>query len=112
MQGISIRDRLASIDFVGFVLGAGVWVSFLLAFTMAGGQWPWKGGCTIATFVVFGVVLVLYVLQQYYADLTTPARRAFPGHLLWDRAQVLLYVVTAAGTTSLFVTSYYLPIYF
>lgn len=72
IQGVSIRDRLAPIDFVGFVLGAGVWVSFLLAFTMAGGQWPWNDGRTIATFVVFGVVLVVYVLQQYFAVLTTP----------------------------------------
>ena len=112
IRGVTIRDRLATIDFVGFVLGAGAWVSFLLAFTMAGGQWPWADGRTIATFIVFGVVLVLYVLQQYFAVLTTPARRAFPGHLLRDRTQVLLYVVTAAGTTTLYVVVYYIPIYF
>lgn len=112
LQGVSIRARLASIDFVGFVLGAGVWVSFLLAFTMAGSQWPWADGRTIATFVVFGVVLVLYALQQYFAVFTTTDRRAFPCHLLRDRTQVLLYVVTAAGTTTLFVVVYYIPIYF
>lgn len=112
MQGVHIREKLTSIDFVGFILGSGMWVSFLLAFTMAGGQWPWNDGRTIATFVVFGVVLALYALQQYFAIFTTPARRAFPGHLLRDRTQVLLFVVTAAGTTSVFVTVYYLPIYF
>lgn len=112
MQGVSMRGKLASIDFIGFILGSGMWVSFLLAFTMAGGQWPWDDGRTIATFVVFGVLLVFYALQQYFAILTTPARRAFPGHLLRDRTQVLLYIVTAAGTTSVFVIVYYLPIYF
>ncbi|KAI1095727.1 MFS general substrate transporter [Rostrohypoxylon terebratum] len=112
IQGVSIKDRLATIDFVGFILGAGVWVSFLLAFTMAGGQWPWNDGRTIATFVVFGVVLVLYVLQQYFALFTTPDQRLFPGHLLRNRTQVLLYIVTAAGTTTLFVIVYYIPIYF
>ncbi|EGX95389.1 Major facilitator superfamily transporter [Cordyceps militaris CM01] len=112
MQGVSLRRRLASIDFLGFILGSGVWVSFLLVFTMAGAQWPWKDGRTIATFVVFGIVLIAYVLQQYFAILTTPSQRAFPGHLLRDRTQVLLYVVTAAGTTTLFVLVYYLPIYF
>lgn len=111
-KGLSIRSRLASIDFVGLILGAGVWVSFLLAFTMAGSQWPWRDGRTIATFVVFGVALVLYILQQYFAIFTTPATRAFPGHLLRDRTQVLLYVVTAAGTTAMFVVVYYIPIYF
>ncbi|PLB33702.1 major facilitator superfamily transporter [Aspergillus candidus] len=112
MPDVPRREKLASIDFVGFVLGAGMWVSFLLAFTMAGGQWPWNDGRTIATFVVFGALLALYALQQYFAVFTTPARRAFPGHLLRDRTQVLLYAVTAAGTTSVFVIVYYLPIYF
>ncbi|KAI1816013.1 major facilitator superfamily domain-containing protein [Poronia punctata] len=108
----SIRERLASLDYGGFILGAGTWVAFLLALTQAGGPWPWNDGRTIATFVVFGVVLAAYVLQQYYCIFTTPTRRLFPGHLLRDRTQVLLYVVTAAGTTSLFVVVYYLPIYF
>ncbi|KAI1456965.1 MFS general substrate transporter [Annulohypoxylon moriforme] len=112
IQGVSVRDRLATIDFVGFILGAGVWVSFLLAFTMAGGQWPWNDGRTIATFVVFGMILVAYTLQQYFALFTTPDQRLFPGHLLRNRTQVLLYVVTAAGTTALFVVVYYIPIYF
>ncbi|ROW11429.1 hypothetical protein VMCG_00961 [Cytospora schulzeri] len=49
---------------------------------------------------------------QYFAILTTPSRRAFPGHLLRDRTQVLLYIVTAAGTTALYVVVYYIPIYF
>lgn len=112
LQEVSILDRLLRIDWLGFILGSGMWVSFLMALTMAGGQWPWNDGRTIATFVVFGVVLVLYFLQQYFAILTTPERRAFPCHLLRQRTQVLLYIVTAAGTTTLFVVVYYIPIYF
>ncbi|KAH9885002.1 major facilitator superfamily domain-containing protein [Xylariomycetidae sp. FL2044] len=112
VRGVSIGRRLATIDYAGFVLGAGTWVSFLLFFTMAGGQWPWDDGRTVAVGVVFGALLVAYVLQQYFAVFTTPAQRLFPGHLLRDRTQVLLYVVTAAGTTALFVVVYYLPIYF
>ncbi|KAI6093850.1 major facilitator superfamily domain-containing protein [Hypoxylon rubiginosum] len=112
LEGLTIRERLATIDFAGFLLGCGTWVSFLLVFTMAGGAWPWDDGRTIATFVVFGVVLVAYVSQQYFAILTTPERRLFPGHLLRNRTQVLLYIVTAAGATALFVIIYYVPIYF
>ncbi|KAI1300922.1 major facilitator superfamily domain-containing protein [Xylaria venustula] len=112
IKGISILKRLATIDFVGFILGAGTWISFLLALTMAGSTWPWKDGRTIATFVVFGVVLVAYATQQTFSIFTTPARRMFPIHLLRDRTQILLYVVTAAGTTAVFVIIYYLPIYF
>ncbi|KAI8630757.1 major facilitator superfamily domain-containing protein [Xylariaceae sp. FL1651] len=112
IQGVSIRQRLARIDYAGFILGAGTWVSFLLVLTMAGGLWPWKDGRTIATFIVFGAILTAYVLQQYFSVFTTPADRLFPAHLLRHRTQILLYSVTAAGTTSLFVVIYYLPIYF
>ncbi|KAI4868536.1 major facilitator superfamily domain-containing protein [Hypoxylon rubiginosum] len=111
-QGSTIRERLATIDFAGFLLGCGTWVSFLLVFTMAGGAWPWDDGRTIATLVVFGVLLIAYVLQQYFAIFTTPAKRLFPGHLLRNRTQVLLYIVTAAGGTTLYVIIYYIPIYF
>ncbi|KAI0803506.1 MFS general substrate transporter [Xylaria sp. FL0064] len=112
MPGVSVRERLAGIDIAGFVLGSGVWTSFLLALTMAGGQWPWNDGRTIATFVVFGVVLVLYGLQQYFAFFTTPAERAFPIRLLGERTQVLLYFATSAFITALFVSVFYIPLYF
>ncbi|KAH8161455.1 hypothetical protein CIB48_g6787 [Xylaria polymorpha] len=112
MPGVSIRDRLAGIDIVGFVLGAGVWISFLLGLTMAGGQWPWNDGRTIATFVVFGVALVLYASQQYFAFFTTPTGREFPIHLLRERTQVLLYISTSAFITALFVSIFYIPLYF
>lgn len=106
------RDRLSSIDFVGFILGTGVWVSFLLTSTMAGGAWAWEDRRNITTLVVFGAFLVIYIVQQYFAIFTTPTQRAFPGHLLRDRTQILLSIVTAAGSTSVFVIIYYLPIYF
>ncbi|KAI1424312.1 MFS general substrate transporter [Xylaria sp. FL1777] len=112
MPGVSVKERLVSIDITGFILGAGVWVSFLLALTMAGGQWPWDDGRTIATFVVFGVVLVLYGLQQYFALFTTPTKRAFPTHLLGERTQVLLYIGNSAFITALFVCIFYIPLYF
>lgn len=43
-QGLSVRARVARLDFAGFILGAGVWVTFLLALSMAGGQWAWHDG--------------------------------------------------------------------
>lgn len=111
-QGVSVRARLARLDFVGYLLGAGTYVTFLLAISMAGGQWEWNDGRTIATFVVFGVTLTAYILQQAFALFTTKAHRAFPAHLLRERTQVLLYIETAAGTTTLFVAMYFIPIYF
>lgn len=43
---------------------------------------------------------------------TTPAQRSFPGHLLRDRTQLLLYVATSSGITALYVLLYFIPVYF
>lgn len=111
-EGVAIKHRLANLDFLGFLLNIGIWVSFTMATTMGGGQWPWKDGRTIATFVVFGVLVILYTLQQFFNVLTTVDTRSFPGQLLKSRTQVLLFVATAANITSLFVIVYFIPIYF
>jgi MFS family permease len=109
---VSIADRVKKIDFVGLVLGAGIWVSFTMAFTMAGGQWPWNDGRTIGTIVAFIVILVAFALQQIFSIFTTKENRSFAVHLLQSRTQVLLYIGTAANITSLFVIVYFIPIYF
>ncbi|CAI6297767.1 unnamed protein product [Periconia digitata] len=111
-RGINLRERIARLDFVGYILGAGTWVGFLLAVTMAGGQWEWKDGRTIATFIVFGATLVAYVLQQAFAIFTTKENRSFPVQLLRERTQVLLYINTSAGITTLYIAMFYIPIYF
>ncbi|KAL7785833.1 major facilitator superfamily domain-containing protein [Trichoderma ceciliae] len=110
--GVSIVQRTKNIDFLGMLLGVGTWVSFTMAFTMAGGQWAWSSGRTIATIVAFAVILVSFGLQQTFSILTTPEHRSFPVHLLRSRSQVLLYVATASNITSLFVIVYFIPIYF
>jgi MFS family permease len=112
VTGVSVPDRVKKIDFVGLVLGAGVWTSFTLAFIMAGGQWSWNDGRTIGTLVAFAVTLVAYVLQQTFSVFTTKENRSFPVHLLRSRSQVLLYIGTASNITSLFVIVYFIPIYF
>ena len=112
IKGVSIRSRISNLDFVGFVLNSALWVMFTIPLTMAGGQWGWNDGRTIASFVVFGVILVVYALQQYLAIFTTTETRAFPIHLLKSRTQVLLFIGTSANITTLFVVVYFIPIYF
>jgi MFS family permease len=109
---VSVAGRIKKIDSVGLVLFAGLWVAFTMAFTMAGGQWPWNDGRTIGTIVTFVIILITFALQQTFSIFTTKENRSFPIHLLRSRAQVLLYIGTAANITSLFVIVYFIPIYF
>ncbi|KAK3935214.1 putative HC-toxin efflux carrier, partial [Diplogelasinospora grovesii] len=113
-KGKGVRERLRCVDFLGLVLIGVAWVLFSIGFTMAGinPDWPWDDRKTIAVLVVFGVVWVAAVMQQYYMIGTRKEKRAFPGHLLTSRTQVLLCAVTSCATSSLFVVLYYIPIYF
>lgn len=112
VKGVTIKERVRKLDFLGYLLSAGIWVSFTLVFIMAGGQWHWNDGRTIATIVVFGVLIGAFALQQYFTVLTTPETRAFPAHLLTSRSQLLLYVATSANITVLWVVVFFIPIYF
>ncbi|KAH6603892.1 hypothetical protein Trco_007338 [Trichoderma cornu-damae] len=110
--GVSVAERVGKIDFLGMLLCAATWVSFTMAFTMAGGQWPWNDGRTIGTIVAFAVVLVSFGIQQAFCVLTTRESRSFPVRLLRSRSQVLLFAATSSNITSLFVIVYFIPIYF
>jgi len=111
-QGKTIRERIAQFDFVGMPLVAATWALFTVAFSMAGVQWAWSDGRSIALVVVFVLLLLATITQQYFSLFTTPSYRAVPGHLLLSRTQLLLILSTGASTASLFVVVYYIPIYF
>lgn len=108
----SLRQRVAELDFVGFILCAAMWATFALAGTMSGGPWSWSDGRTISMWVVFGVVLVLFILQQWLCIFTTPSTRSFPAHLLSSRTQILLCITTSANMAACFCIMYFTPVYF
>jgi len=105
-------EKLKHIDWLGVVLNAAVYIFFVVPFTFGGASWAWNNGRTIALIVIFGVALVLFALQQGTAFLTTTTRRLFPVDFLKRRSLVALYVATSAAATSLFITIYYIPLYF
>lgn len=105
-------EVLKEVDFCGWFLTALSWVLFSVCFTLAGSRWAWGSGPNIALLVVWIVVFLATIIQQYFAIFTTKERRLFPGHLVVSRTQSLLFVVMAASASSLFLTIYYIPVYF
>ena len=106
---VSFGEKLKHIDWVGVVLNAAVYSTFVMTFTFGGATWAWNDGRTIALFVVFGAVLMAFVVTQYFSFLTTPANRLFPGDFLRHRSLVLLYISQACAATSLFIPIYCKP---
>jgi MFS family permease len=108
----TLGEKLKRMDWVGIVLNAGMYTTFVMAFTFGGAQWSWKDGRTIAMIVVFGVLLILFAIQQTFAIFTTPEARIFPVDFLKSKALVLQYIAMSATATALFIPIYYIPIYF
>jgi hypothetical protein len=70
--GTPTLTKLKQLDWVGAVLNAGLYTSFVNA------TWAWNSGQTIGTLVACVVILVVFIVQQFFAIFTTPERRLFP----------------------------------
>lgn len=82
---------LKNFDWLGFFLLAGGFLVFLLGMSWGGVVYPWKSAATISSIVIGVVVMVLFVLWEFYAPLKEPL---IPMHLFkngqWAVACVLL----------------------
>ncbi|PTB42525.1 hypothetical protein M441DRAFT_79211 [Trichoderma asperellum CBS 433.97] len=108
----TILQSLKTIDAVGAVLNAVLFVLFMLVLTFGGATWAWGSGRTIAAWVVWGVSSVMFILQQTFFIFTDAESRLLPLHLLKSRALVLVCVGTATSATVVGVTIYYIPLLF
>lgn len=111
-QGRTFIRKLIELDWVGTVLSAGMHVAVILFIVFGGVEWPWTDGRNIALYVVSAVLLVAFVLSQYYCIGTNHHERLFPGEFLKDPTMIVLYVLMACGGAGLFVAVYYIPLYF
>jgi hypothetical protein len=100
------------LDWVGAILNAGIYTSFVLALTFGGASWAWNDGRTIGTFMACFVTLILFGLQQFFSIFTTPKDRLFPIEFLRSRTMILLHIATACAGTALFVPVFYVPLLF
>ncbi|KAI9689479.1 MAG: hypothetical protein M1822_010130 [Bathelium mastoideum] len=107
-----ILPRVKNLDWLGALLNAASYALFITACTYSGSQWPWDSGSVITLWVMTGVTIILYVLQQWTAFLTTKEDRIFPVHCLKSRSLVLLYLGTAGSAAVGFFNTYYIPLWF
>jgi hypothetical protein len=111
-EDLSVVSKLRDVDWVGAVLNGGTSVLFIIVVTFGGSTYTWNSGAAIALWVVWGVCLVAFAIQQAFTLFTTPERRIFPVHFLKSRSLVLLYVATAAAAAANAATLYYIPLFF
>ncbi|KAL7937736.1 major facilitator superfamily domain-containing protein [Trichoderma chlorosporum] len=110
--GRKFSQRLADMDWLGAILNAAIYASWVLALIFGGAQWAWSSGRTITVFVVCGVLIILFALQQGFKLLTTSTLRIFPARFLLSRSLLLQYLTASCTATTLFIPVYYIPLFF
>lgn len=108
----STLTHIKEIDWLGSILWMGIFVTLGLGSIFSGSTWAWGSGQSIAVWTLFGVFLLCFCLQQYWCLLTVPERRAFPAHLLGNRAVGLTMLCVTCAGLGYGTTLYYTPIYF
>lgn len=103
---------MKTMDWLGTLLTAGLYSCFTVAFSFGGVLWAYSDGRTIALIVVWVVCTIAFGVTQKYSLFTTPLDRLFPGEFLRDPQLVLLYIIMSCGGAALFVSIYYIPLFF
>jgi Major Facilitator Superfamily len=113
LKGTSLINRLKRIDWIGLVVFCGMICSLVLGLQFGGNEYPWNSGQVIGCFVTFGVLVIVFAFTQtLWMPGQTKERRLFPIDMVFSRTPVLLFVLSATASTTVFLAIYYIPLYF
>lgn len=111
-RGTSFANRARELDYLGTILLIGAFFSGVMAVSFGGVMYSWNSGKIIGLFCCSGVLFILFGVQQACALFTTPARRILPVEFFKSRTMLILFAMTAAGGTAIFLPIYMTPLYF
>ena len=109
---LSAKAKWKKVDLVGSFLMAALISLLMVVLSFAGSTWNWQSGGTIALWVLFGLSLIAFAFQQIFTIFTTEEHRLFPIQFLKSRSLILIYFGTSAAGAGLFMTIYYVPLFF
>lgn len=110
--GVKLIDRVREMDWLGALLMLGAFTTGVSAISLGGLTDPWSSSTIIGLFCGSGVIFILLGCQQVFLFLTTKERRIFPVEFLSSRTLLILFAMTAAGGTAVFIPIYMVPILF
>jgi hypothetical protein len=99
-----MSEKVAQLDFLGIILNIGAFTALILAISFGGTEYAWSDGRQIALWVVGGVLLALFAVQQGLSIGTTPATRTFPVDFLRKKILIVLFCLMSAASTCVFVS--------
>ncbi|KAI0891816.1 MFS general substrate transporter [Annulohypoxylon nitens] len=105
----TIREKVRSLDILGFALFAGSITMLLIALQWGGVQYAWSSSIIIGLFVGFGVVMILFLAWSYWQgeDALIPPRL-----FTINRNPALLCTASFFINGPFQIVIYYLPVWF
>ena len=100
----SLMKKLKQLDYHGIILNVGAFTALIMAINFGGNLFAWNNGREIALWVVGGVLLLMFVLQQRFKIGTTKLQRTFPADFLNMKIMWILFFLMSAAATCVFVS--------
>ncbi len=111
-RGQKWSTRLQEFDYVGTILSISLVVCLIMPINFGGTIYPWNSGQIIALFILAGILVVAFSVQQYFAWFTQPTCQIFPVSFLKSKEPVLLFLLMVLGSVGGFIPLYYISTYF
>ncbi|KAF7557831.1 hypothetical protein G7Z17_g376 [Cylindrodendrum hubeiense] len=111
-KDLRFMEKIRQVDWIGAFLNAAVFSIFMTVVSFSGSTYSWGSGASIALWVVWGLCLIGFIVQQGLCLFTTTELRIYPVHFLKKPLLILLYIVTATASFSNAVVLYYVPLFF
>ena len=109
---VSFSVLIREIDLAGSVLFAGASVCLTMAIAFGGAIYAWNSAQILALFVLAGVLWAAFGIQQAFSVFTNKNNRLVPVRILKSWEMCILFAQIAAATTVVYVTMYFIPLYF
>lgn len=103
-----MRNAVTTLDLVGFVLFAPAAIQFFLALQYGGNQFAWNSSQVIGLFCGAGATFIVWLLWDYYQG----DNAMVPFSMMRNRVVWASCICGSFFGATIFVTAYYLPIYF
>ncbi|KAI1950798.1 hypothetical protein LOZ12_001654 [Ophidiomyces ophidiicola] len=104
----TLREKILQMDLVGTSIIMAAVISYLLALQWGGATKTWSDRNVVGTLVAFGLLIILFVLNEWWMD----ERALLQPRLFKNRNTLVASIYAFFFAGPMFVSIYYLPIYF
>jgi hypothetical protein len=105
---LTLAQKIRELDLVSNCLFIPSLTALFIALSWAGTKYPWSDGKVIGLFVVFGVLLVAFLLNQHRRGDSA----ALPFRILKSRNVIAGFIYTTCTNSMTNVLEWYLPTYY